>query len=285
MKKAPLFVLLGAFLFRAPAAFSEDKGFSVQADVRWAEGTCAVAVSRDLDPAIQALPRAKSDAEAAIDAAFSGLLFRALSPIVVDSSRTVGDLLKGDPAYFSWMLDLARGAMKDELVLSQDFTKVTARYNFPLMGDRGIATPLLTSRDAPIRKRLGYVSSRVFSGLVIYAGDKVPAVGLAGEQAPAPALFPRLFDEEMSLVLDKSMCRPAALAERGMVGYAESIDEEAILKRAGQHPLRIAARAVFGANRCDIVIPTEAARRILSVAENIEILKEGRILVIYQSLK
>ena len=278
-------LLLGILFLLPHAACAQDRGFDVGGEVRWAEGTCVVSVSRVLDPSIQALPRAKSDAEAAMDAAFSGLLFGALSPIVVDSSRTVGDLLKTDPAYFSWILDLARGAVKDELVLTPDFSRLTARYTFALMSDRGIATPLFPAQDVPIRPRLGFISSRVFSGLVIYARDALPAVGLAKEQVPVPAVFPRLFDEDMNLVLDKSMCRPAALAKWGLVGYAQSIDEDAILKRAGQHPLQITARAVFGDNPCDLVIPTDAARRILSSAENIELLKEGRIIVIYRSLK
>ena len=81
------------------------------------------------------------------------------------------------------------------------------------------------------------------------------------------------------------MCSPAALAKWGMVGYADTIDEDAILKRTGQHPLRISARAVFGDHPCDIVIPTDAARRLLSVVQNMELLKECRIIVIYRSLK
>jgi hypothetical protein len=89
----------------------------------------------------------------------------------------------------------------------------------------------------------------------------------------------------MNVVLEKKMCRGEAIARWGMVGYADSISEDEILLRAGQHPLRVAARAVFGRNPVDLVISTEAARQLLARQENIDMLKDGRILVIYGSLK
>jgi hypothetical protein len=69
-----------------------------------------------------------------------------------------------------------------------------------------------------------------------------------------------------------------------MVGYADGIDQHEIDLRTGLHPLKTVARAVFGTRNTDIVIPTEAVKQILSIPENIEILKEGRILVVYESL-
>jgi hypothetical protein len=284
MKKTLPAALL-SLLLATPNGASQGKDFSVQTHVGWKDAVLEVSISRALNPAIPALPRAETDAEAAIEGAFTGLFFGAVSPIIADSSHTIGDFLSGNTGFYSWMLDLARNKSNDSLVPSEDFRKVTAAYHFPLFSDHGIATPLFPKQDMPIRKRLGYVPTRVFSGLVIYAMEKVPAVGLAQEQAAVPALFPRIFDEDMNLVLDRSMCRPAALARWGMVGYADGIDEDAILKRAGQHPLRIAVRAVFGTNPTDLVISNEAAAEILTLAENIEILKECRILVIYGSLK
>ncbi len=132
---------------------------------------------------------------------------------------------------------------------------------------------------------MGYVATREFSGVVIYAAEPLPSVGLSKDMSAAPALFPRIFDEDMNLVLDRTMCRPEALAEWGMVGYTDTIDENEILVRTGQHPLRIAARAVFGIYSTDLVISNEAANRILTLAANIELLKDGKILVIYGALR
>jgi hypothetical protein len=69
-----------------------------------------------------------------------------------------------------------------------------------------------------------------------------------------------------------------------MVGYAASIDDAATL-RAGALPLRLAARGVFGDHGTDIVISTDGARQLLSLAENIALLQEGRICIVYDSLE
>jgi hypothetical protein len=284
MKKRVLLVLLGALL-AASIVCGQQQGFSVKTLVDWKGGTLQVTVTRALSSSMPALPRAEADAEAAIDAAFTELFMDAVSPLVVDSSRTVSQLLSGNPEYFDWMHDCARGVVKDELFLSPDLTSATAHYVFSLFGDHGIATPLYPKRSIAPPERLGYVPSRAFSGLVIYAKDMLPSIGESQERFAVPALFPRLFDEEMNLVFDKDMCLPSALAKWGMVGYTDEIDEDTIVRRTGRHPLRIVARAVFGINKTDLVIASQTVRQLLTVSENIDIFREGRILVIYQSLK
>ena len=53
---------------------------------------------------------------------------------------------------------------------------------------------------------------------------------------------------------------------------------------AGVLPLRLAARAVFGDKATDIVISTDAVRQILALPENISLLQQGRIVIVYNSL-
>jgi hypothetical protein len=88
----------------------------------------------------------------------------------------------------------------------------------------------------------------------------------------------------MNLVLEKGMCSPQALARWGMVGYAQALDDPVVSLRAGVLPLRLAARAVFGDKATDIVISTDAVRQILALPENISLLQQGRIVIVYNSL-
>ena len=74
----------------------------------------------------------------------------------------------------------------------------------------------------------------------------------------------------MNLVLDRSMCRPDALARWGMVGYAQSLDDDVVALRAGPLPLRLAARGVFGEKATDVVLPTQGVRQLLTLPENIQ---------------
>ncbi len=137
----------------------------------------------------------------------------------------------------------------------------------------------------PIRRRPGYVTTRKFTGILISATGVLPAAGTNRMTAARPALFPRLWDEQMNLVLEKGMCSPQALARWGMVGYAQGLDDPVVSLRAGVLPLRLAARGVFGDKAADIVISTDGARQILALPENISLLQQGRVVIVYDSLK
>ena len=43
------------------------------------------------------------------------------------------------------------------------------------------------------------------------------------------------------------------------------------------------ARAVFGKNRTDLIIPVLDARRILALPHNTDLLQQGRIIVIFDA--
>jgi hypothetical protein len=256
----------------------------VTSTVDWAGGTIAVEVAHALNPATQSMVRAKGDAETEIQSRLSDFLIRAIANVTVDSSHTFGDLLGTDPDLFARVSQLARAGLKDEIFLSPDFSSLTVRYSLPLFGAQGIASPLYPSRETLVRRRLGYVTTRKFTGLLISASGILPESGTTRRAAARPALFPRLWDEQMNLVLDKGMCSPQSLSRWGMVGYAQALDDPVVPLRAGVLPLRLAARAVFGDKATDIVISTDGVRQLLALPENIALLQQGRIVIVYNSL-
>jgi hypothetical protein len=267
---------------RDTRTISAPPGFSVSSTLDWDAGTLGLEVVRALDPNVDALPRAKSDAETEIESRLGAFLIAAVSPVLVDSSHTFGDLFGTDPELFSRVSGLADGARAEALFLRKDFSALVARYSFPLFGEGGIAVALVPSTESPLRRRLGYVATRKFTGLVVYAAEKVPGVGIGKEILPQPAIFPRIYDEDMNLVVEKGMCKPEALSRWGIVGHAGGLESSALL-RAGLSPLRLAARAVFGDNSTDLVISNQGAMQMLTLPENIAFLKEGRIVVIYSN--
>jgi hypothetical protein len=272
-------------LLTAPLALAAEPGFASMGVMDWENGLFAVEITRDLDPSTDSLPRAKGDAETEIEARLAPLLVEALSAVQLDSARTFGNLLSADPTVFSSIRERALSASRDALFLSSDFSRLIARYSLPFFGERGIAAALAHGKEVPIRKRLGYTPSRPFTGLLISARGKLPLSGKSEEGALKPALFPRLFDQEMNVVLEKAMVSPEAIARWGMVGYADSLDDDVVFSRAGPNPLRIAARAAFGKSPTDIVISSEAARQLLTLDQNIALLREGKIVVVYESLE
>ena len=261
-----------------------EPGYAVTSSIDWAEGTLAVEIAHALNPATQSMVRAKGDAESEIQSKLPDFLTRAIALVTVDSSHTFGDLLGADPELFARVSELALGGRKDEIFLSPDFSTLTVRYFLPLFGAQGIVSPLYPSQVTPIRRMLGYVTTRKFTGLLISASGALPESGTGKKTAARPALFPRLWDEQMNLVLDKGMCSPQALSRWGMVGYARGLGDPVVALRAGVLPLRLAARAVFGDNATDIVISTDGARQLLALPENIALLQQGRIVIVYDTL-
>jgi hypothetical protein len=285
MSSRAAFAAAVLLLLTAPLALAAEPGFASTGGMDWENGMLAVEITRDLDPSTDSMPRAKGDAETEIEARLAPLLVEALSAVQLDSSRSFGDLLSADPTVFSSIRERALSARRDALFLSSDFSRLIARYSLPFFGERGIAAALAHGKEVPIRKRLGYTPSRPFTGLLISARGKLPLSGKSAEGALKPALFPRLFDQEMNVVLEKAMVSPEAIGRWGMVGYAVSLDDDVVFTRAGPNPLRIAARAAFGKSPTDIVISSEAARQLLTLDQNIALLREGKIVIVYESLE
>jgi hypothetical protein len=259
-------------------------GLTVSGRVDWSSATLVIDASQALDPSVDALPRAKEAAQASIQDRLDELFARSMEPLVVDSSHTLGQILASDRVLATSVAALAEQVPSRQSALSRDFSALTVRYVLPLFGDGGILAPLIPSQANPPRRRLSSVSTRRFTGLLIWAKGPLPDVGARGTRVARPAVFPRIWDPGMNLVLDKGMVNPEDLARWGMVGYAESLEDSATL-RAGASPLRLTARGVFGDNATDLVISSEGAAELLSLPENIAALAQGRVVIVYDSLK
>jgi hypothetical protein len=260
-----------------------NQGLEVSRTVDWAAGRIIMEATRTLDPSTPSLVRAKSDAETDLDQRLPDILSRALGPLPVDSSHTLADYFASDPSLYARLNDVALHAQRTDLFLTQDFASLVARYAIPFFGDQGIASPFYPSKATALRRRLGDVTTRAYSGLLIFARGPLPSAGTGRMATARPALFPRIWDEQMNLVLDKDMCTPESLSRWGMVGYSQDVNDPAAGLRVGDFPLRLAARGVFGEKDTDIVISTDGARKLLALPENIALLQAGRILIVYDN--
>jgi hypothetical protein len=288
MKKT-LWCIIALASWAAAPVMSQDAApreseLNVSRQVDWAHGRIVLEITRALDPSTQSLVRAKADAETELEQRLPGTIAEAVGPLTVDSSHSLSDYFAADPGMYARLTDVALRARRTDLFLTPDFSALVARYEIPFFGDEGIAAPLFPAKANPVRRRLGDVITRAYTGILIFAQGDQSAGGTALPVRARPALFPRIWDEQMSLVLDKGMCAPESLARWGMVGYSRSIDDPAADLRVGNLPLRLAARRVFGDKDTDVVISVDGARQILSLPENIALLREGKIMIVYDSL-
>jgi hypothetical protein len=136
------------------------------------------------------------------------------------------------------------------------------------------------STPSPLPQPLEWTATKAWSGIVITAEGPLPVHGEAGEtDRLSPGLFPRIFDADMNLIVDRSTVDPESLLRQGPLAYATAFGA-AERSRVGDTPLRIRARELFGINRTDLVISREDALRILSSAEGRKLVATGRILVV-----
>jgi len=276
-----LFLLLWSF----PGSLSaQAEDMRVFARVDWGRGALILEVGFPIEPK-QFEPGSRFEAEREIERLLPGLFMEYVVGIPFDSYRTIGDRIKEDQSLFQALSNTAiTSASKRYSRIRGDLQEVQVQYRFPFYGQGGFVVPFIAhSRPYPMERKLGFVPTRNFSGLVIYAKGELPAHGKDAREAVRPAVFPRLYDEDMNLLLSVEMCDPAYLEKWGMAAYTDSEAGSAFLERIGAVPLRTVARGVFGINSTDLLLPSEAVRRLLVREANQSMLRQGRVLIVIDS--
>jgi hypothetical protein len=268
-------------ILAAVGAPGQEAPFSWESTVDWEQGVLILDTRVAVEPG-QLHPDLRYRAQRRVERLLPALIVEAVLPVALDSFFTVGERIKEDDRLFQALTEAAMSGMVEEFSsLSKDLGEVRLRYRLPFYGRFGLASSFVShSRPFPMQPILGFVPSRPFSGLVIYARGELPAHGKEGRERARPAFFPKLYDEELNLVLSAEMCRPEALRKWGMVAYRYSGEQAVDLERVGQFPLRTVARGVFGKNATDLLLSDEAVRQLLAIEANRRILQEGKILVL-----
>lgn len=276
MRKSIICLLLLIAAVSALPAQSEN--FKIKTDINWERDLIRIQVENDLNPEIFVIQEAKLQANRETKLAFPRILLMALEPIVVDSRKTVKDMILEDLTYLNVIESLSQDAFLETSYLNRDLTSLINEYTVHLYSD---FTKIFVSHDTPIpiRPYLGFIASEDYTSVVIVATGQLPVYGKAEAVALHPALFPKLMSSSGETILSQENIEPAVLTERGYVTYypeGTALTEWEI----GKNPLRILAAAVFGVRHTDIVIHDSDARKLLSRTSNIELLKSGKIHII-----
>jgi hypothetical protein len=169
-----------------------------------------------------------------------------------------------------------------ESSFSEDFSEFHIGYRFPL---HSLFAEPFFSHDAAATPAplLRYVPSGPFSGIVIYVERELPVHGTNSRERLAPALFPRIYTEEMDLLAAREMVAPETLERWGMVGYYSREQVDRLSERVGEVPIYTKASALFGKEPTDLVIPQRGAELILSSEETVRLIREGKIAIVHEA--
>jgi hypothetical protein len=248
--------------------------YRVEARTDWGKQSLEISIELNLGITGLRPPAGRLEAERMIERDLPGLLKEAVFSLPVDSHRLVEDSIADGSIDITRLLPIADEARLLSSVFSADFQTFRTVWNLPL--EPIIALYVRHAAPFPLRPLLGWSPTRTWTGIVIDATGLLPVHGEAVEDRLRACLFPRVWDEDMRLLLDRNTVAPEALRLSGPVAYGSSIGEPP-LERGGADPLTITARELFGEFRTDVVISREDARRILSSPENRALLAAGRV--------
>lgn len=256
----------------------------------WVDHETAAVVVSALTPLDSRLsfPAARAQAARRAAAAAPALFQRFAVGFPLDSKRTIGDAIAADPRLFEQLASFAARPQLHLAILDRRLAALRTEYRYPMVADSlplPAGRPLIDlfvshTRTTMPRTVLGFHPSRAFTGVLIYVAGQLPARAKLGDRPLQPALLPTVYDADLDIVYSSTMVAPEVLRRWGMVRYAQRLDDLSYLPRIGVLPMQVMARGLYGELDTDIIISSQAARRMLADPANHQLLREGRVVVV-----
>lgn len=257
---------------------AQQKTISAQSSVDWRISTVHSVVSLDAAKANISLPAGRNSALQLLEMELPALLKDTFFSIVVDSSERLGNAVARGEVSLADLNTMIDSGKKTPPYFSRDLSRISMTHTVSIsqVGSLFIrhASPYMPA--AP----LDSTPSRAYSGILIDARDILPVHGEYTRAALVPCLLPKIWNENMDLLYEKNIVDPQIAIKRGIVRYSDSDNIESWMDLVGTDPLRITARKVFGTNRTDPVISRKDYLKIMTVPENRELLKNGKIVIL-----
>ncbi|GAB6391303.1 MAG: putative OmpA family protein [Treponematales bacterium] len=281
-RTAAAFLLLTAVSIGAQ---TKESKVDITGTLDWVKAEISAAGALNLASAGIRLPVGRLQAEETLNAEYPQVLRSFLLPLPVDSSDTLKDLIERG-AYSLFALDsLIIKAVNTAPAMSRDFLSLTARCSISL--DTLSAELSAHSRPGDLPGVMETVPAADYTSIIIIAVDELPVRGRKTRAFAQPCVFPKIWDTEMNLIYDKSIGNPENNTR--IVRYIRRQDifkptpsglDGTLGEFAGNRPLRIIARELFGERPTDLVIDRENALTILVSENNRQLLREHKVLFV-----
>lgn len=264
------------------ADVSPDKALmSSTSRVDWTKGVFVSDVSLDVVKAGIPMPSGKAVSMNRIQMELPILVKDPLLTLYADDTRTLSDLVLEEKLTLDALTRIIDGSKKTPpyFMNATNVLKTTHTMDLNSIGALLVKHRTPYVQEKPIER----ISSRPYTGIVIDARGSLPVQGEHVRSKVAPCLFPKIWNEEMTLVYERNMVMPDVAKSSGIVSYLPGQGSKKQTERAGNDPLWISARKVYGVNRCDPVISKEDYLRITTVPANLELLKQGKVVILLDS--
>ena len=272
-------VSLTVFVLCALAfCYGYPSGMESQTVQNWETAQVDSKITIDLNKSGLYLPTDRNAAIRLIQQNRSSLLKNAYLSILVDSSHRIGNYLAEEKISFTDINTVINNGKSTAPILSQELQTAIIYHQNPLQE----LANLFVKHNAPYTPSFFPfgTASKVYTGILIDARGQLPVHGEYSSEQLNPCLFPKIWNKNMNLIYEKNIVDPDQAKKHSIVLYTGTLDESEYRDRIGTEPLRIIARGVFGDNRTDPIISNEDAERVLAKKENIELLRQGKIVIV-----
>ncbi len=285
--RTQVIVLLVTAIFSTLSLYSQtsamNDAITSQSYLNWENNTFISSIELDTDAANIQLPSGRNIATSRIEQNLPLLVKSPLLSITVNSSTQLAEAVLWDLVSIEDVSDIVEEGTTTPAIFSRTGNSLSTRHTISLQQ----ISQALIQHQSPYQPSIPIktVSSRAYTGIIIDARGQLPVQGEFTSESVQPALFPRIWDDNMSLLYELNMAEPEIVKESGLVRYATNTFQTDYQDRVGSDPLRITARGVFGIHRTDPIISENDALKILSVQENIDLLTQGKVIILVDEEK
>lgn len=260
-------------LFCIPKGTIESKS-----KVDWVSRKFISEITMDTKKAQISLPSGKKNATANIALKLPQLVQEPLIYLYADSSKRIADYVTNNIITQTQVHTFIKGGYKTPEVFSKNgvYLNTTNTLNIDKLGSLLIKHTVAYSPEEPIEN----VPSRAYTGIIIDARGKLTVHGEYIKDNTYPCFFPKIWDENMNTIYERSMAEPNEVRQNGLVSFDYTDDPSRYEWRIGNDPLYIKATEVFGRNRTDPIIKRSDALKILTIPQNVELLKQGKVVIL-----
>ena len=249
-----------------------------QSIVDWTKPAFFSTAELDISESNIVLPSGRGAAKTILESKIPLLIKDPLLSLPVDSSLKLGDTVLQDTLSLEEITNIIQDGKQSASVYSNEKDSIIINHTIKLndISSKLVKHSFPYKPNSPIEK----TATRKYTGIIIDARGVLPVQGEFVTSTGTPCLFPKVWNEEMELIYEKNIEDSKVAKELGIVNYHWSSDENLYRDRIGNDPLRITAKKIFGINRTDPVISKKDALKILSLDENRELLKQGRVIIL-----
>ncbi len=266
-----------------PAVLSAEPSIDYSSKIDWKKGELEISVNINYPPDSTKLGM-RNDSEIIFDDKFFDIFMNSVSEtsngtVYFNSKYTMAEIIQKHPLILNKIETIRNNAAMVYNVYHEDMSGVKMMYRIDMFRD--ILPYFIFHKKAyPLQEKYIWVPNKKYTGVVIYAKGQYPVRGESRESSLNLSFFPSVYTVDMEKIISAELVEPSFLGKHGTAAFTDNDNDPVIKERAGENPLYTMAEEIFGKNRTDIIIPSEAADLLLYKKLNTDLIREGRFVII-----